>query len=89
MDFLDPQKERRNRVVLIVSYCLIAVAIALMSWMLLKQTDGYCLSRDGTVDRCGLIFVSSQPTGADVYINDELHRMEPYDDCRGRRCPTI
>ena len=76
MDFLDPQKERRNHVVLIVSYCLIAVAIALMSWMLLKQTDGYCLSRDGTVDRCGLIFVSSQPTGADVYINDELQKFQ-------------
>jgi hypothetical protein len=76
MDFLDPQKERRNHVVLIVSYCLIAVAIALMSWMLLKQTDGYCLSRDGTVDRCGLIFVSSQPAGADVYINGSLQKFQ-------------
>lgn len=76
MDFLDPQKERRNHIVLIASYCLIGVAIALMSWMLLKQTDGYCLSRDGTVDRCGLIFVSSQPTGADVYINNELQKFQ-------------
>jgi hypothetical protein len=76
MDFLDPQKERRNHIVLIASYCLVGVAIALMSWMLLKQTDGYCLGRDGTVDRCGLIFVSSQPTGADIFINDKPQKFQ-------------
>ncbi|PID99526.1 hypothetical protein CSA80_02080 [Candidatus Saccharibacteria bacterium] len=69
MDFLNPRKERFHRAFLITSYCLIGIAIALLSWVLLKQTDGYCFSRDGTVNRCGLVFVSSQPKGADVFID--------------------
>lgn len=76
MDFLDPKKERRNRIVLLTSYCLVAIAIGLTSWMLLYQTDGYCLSRDGKVDRCGLVFVSSQPTGADMYIDGKLQKVQ-------------
>ncbi|QQS19395.1 PEGA domain-containing protein [Candidatus Saccharibacteria bacterium] len=75
MDFLDPRKERLNRIVLIASYGLIAVAIALTSWMLLYQTDGYCLGRDGKVDRCGLVFVSSQPDGATVHIDDKVQKF--------------
>ncbi len=76
MDFLDPKKERFNKIILLVSYALVAIAIGLTSWMLLYQTDGYCLNRDGKVDRCGLVFVSSQPTGANIYIDGKLQKVQ-------------
>lgn len=72
MDFLDPAKERRHRFGLRLSYILVSVAIAIASVVLLYQTDGYCIDRDGDVNRCGLVFVSSQPDGASIYLDDVL-----------------
>lgn len=69
MDFLDPQKERRNRIALLTGYVLVGLAIAIASIVLLYQTDGYCIDRKGAVDRCGLVFVSSNPSGATVYVD--------------------
>lgn len=69
MDFLDPQKERRNRIALFTGYVLIGLAIAIASVMLLYQTDGYCIDKKGAVDRCGLVFMSSTPSGATVYVD--------------------
>ena len=66
MDFLDPKKERLNRVALFVSYGLITLAIGIASIVLLYQTDGYCVDGTGAVDRCGLVFVSSQPLSVNL-----------------------
>lgn len=74
MDFLDPKKERLNRIVLFVSYGLVSLAIAIASVVLLYQTDGYCVDGKGAVDRCGLVFVSSQPNGANLYIDGKLKK---------------
>lgn len=74
MDFLDPQKERRNRVALVAGYGLIGLAIAIASIMLLYQTDGYCVDSRGSVDRCGLVFVASQPSGAEVTIDSKVQQ---------------
>ena len=76
MDFLDPRKERRNRIVLFLSYGLIAIAIALTSRVLLYQTDGYCLDKTGEVDRCGLVFLSSQPQPAEIRIDGKLQKAQ-------------
>ncbi|MCA9327031.1 PEGA domain-containing protein [Candidatus Saccharibacteria bacterium] len=76
MEFLDPQKERLTRIALFVGYGLIALAIGIASIILLYTTDGYCVDGTGTVDRCGLVFVSSQPTGADVSINGKLKKSQ-------------
>ncbi len=69
MDFLDPKKERRNRIGLLTSYALVAIAITIASIVLLYQTDGYCIDNNGAVDRCGLIFLSSDPNGATITVN--------------------
>jgi hypothetical protein len=71
MDFLDPKKERRNHIALIVSYALVAVAVVIASIVLLYQTDGYCLDDSGAVDRCGLVFLSSEPAGSTISVNGE------------------
>ncbi len=72
MDFLDPKKERRNRIALLVSYALVAIAVVIASVVLLYQTDGYCLDNSGAVDRCGLVFLSTQPAGSAIYVNGKL-----------------
>lgn len=76
MDFLDPKKERRNRVALRVGYALVGFAIAIASTVLLYQTDGYCVSGKGAVDRCGLLFVSTHPTGADMYVDGKKQKAQ-------------
>lgn len=76
MEFLDPQRERLTRMALFVGYGLIALAIGIASIILLYTTDGYCVDGTGTVDRCGLVFVSSQPTGSDIYIDGKLKKSQ-------------
>lgn len=74
MDFLDPKKESRNHVALLLSYALVAIAVVTASVVLLYQTDGYCLDNSGEVDRCGLVFLSSQPAGSTISVNGEVVR---------------
>lgn len=69
MDFLDPRKERLNRIVLFVSYGLVSLAIAIASVVLLSVTDGYCVDGKGEVDKCGFVFVSTQPSGATITVD--------------------
>lgn len=76
MDFLDPQKERLNRIVLFLSYGLVSVAIGIASIILLYQTNGYCVDGKGAVDRCGLVFLSSQPNGATITINGKIQNAQ-------------
>jgi hypothetical protein len=73
MDFLDPKKERRNRIKLLLGYCLIALAIGMTSLVLLYQSYGYDLQQ-GEVLQNGLVFVSSQPSGADIYLNGQRYK---------------
>ena len=73
MDFLDPKKERRNYVMLLLGYCLVALAIAGATLVLLYQAYGYSLNQKGQVTQSGLIFVSSQPTNSSVYLNNRLN----------------
>ena len=72
MDFLDPRKERRNRIALFTGYGLVALAITIASIVLLYQTDGYCVDGHGAVDRCGLVFLSTQPAGSSIYVDNKL-----------------
>jgi hypothetical protein len=69
MDFLDPKKERRTRIALLVGYGLVAIAIAISSLVLLYVSYGYTVNRQGDVTQRGLVFVSSTPTGASVQLN--------------------
>lgn len=69
MDFLDPIKERRTRFRLFVGYALVALAIGIASLILLYWSYGYSVTSDGDVAQKGLVFVSSQPSGANVSLD--------------------
>lgn len=74
MDFLDPQKFRRNQLALLVGYGLITIAIAFTMLVLLYQAVGFGLDKQGKVIQNGLVFVSSQPTGSRIYLNGVDHK---------------
>jgi hypothetical protein len=76
MDFLDPRKEKRNRLILLLGYCLIALAIGIATLVLLYQSYGYDIDRRGRVTQNGLVFVSSQPNGAAIYLNDRRYKSD-------------
>lgn len=74
MDFLDPKKERRNRTMLWLGYALTALAIGIATLVLLYQSYGYSIDRQGKVTQNGLVFVSSQPSGASIYLNGSRYQ---------------
>jgi len=74
MEFLDPKYERRSHLQLLIGYCLVGLAIAIATLVLLYQAYGYTIDRQGEVTQSGLVFVSSQPNGAAVYLNDKRYK---------------
>lgn len=68
MDYLDPKNLRNHRIRLFIGYGLVAVAIGLLVVILLFLAYGYNY-KQGEVVRDGLVFVSSQPTNARLYVN--------------------
>jgi hypothetical protein len=71
MDFLDPKKQRRHTIMLLVGYFLIATAILIGATLLLYLARGFRV-KDGEVVQNGLLFVSSAPAPANVYIDGVL-----------------
>ena len=76
MDFLDPKKRARHTIILFTGYVLIGVAIIIATVILLYQAYGFGLNRNGTVIQNGLLFFSSQPRPADIYINGKLSKSK-------------
>lgn len=70
MDFLDPKKSRAHEIRLRVGYVLTAVAIVLATVVLLYQAYGFGV-KQGKVVQNGLVFVSSTPSSADIYVNGQ------------------
>lgn len=53
-----------------VGYFLVAIAIGLGGWLLLKAASGYGVDpKTGGILQNSLLFVGSRPGGADIYIN--------------------
>jgi hypothetical protein len=72
MDYLDPEKKRAHRIRLFIGYALLAVAIGVSTLILAYLANGYYVDRDtGEIIQNGLVFVDSNPSGADVYLNGE------------------
>src|ERR1035437_421075 len=71
MDFLDPKQRRNESIRLMIGYVLIGIAILLGTVILLYQAYGFGLSK-GKIIQNGLVFVSSAPSGGDVYVNGQL-----------------
>lgn len=69
MEFLDAKAERRHRVLLLIGYGLIAIAIGFASLIMLYYSYGYSLGKEGEVKQNGLVFISSTPEGATMTLN--------------------
>jgi hypothetical protein len=76
MDFLDPKKRFRQTVLLVTGYVLIGVAITIATVILLYQAYGFGLGKNGTIIQSGLLFFSSQPSPAKIYINGKLNTSQ-------------
>lgn len=77
MDYVDPAKKRRHTRRLLVTYLLIAAVVAAGTLLLGLQSFGYHLdSKTGELVRDGLVFLSSQPGGADIYLNGERREQQ-------------
>lgn len=74
MDYLDTKKEMRHRIILFTGYICIAIAIALTAIVLLYQAYGFGVTKSGDVTQNGLLFFSSQPSPANISINDKPSR---------------
>lgn len=72
MDYLDPRTEQRLRRKLFIGYGMVALAIGMASLILLYRSSGYSVDTAGEVTQSGLVFVSSQPERASLYVNGML-----------------
>lgn len=76
MDYLDNNKEYRQRILLFVGYLLIGLAVVIAALVLKYQADGYGVNKKGDVIQNGLTFFSSHPTPADIYVNGRLSSVK-------------
>lgn len=76
MDYLDAQKELRHRIMLLLGYVLIAIAITFATLVLLYHAYGFGIGKDGSVIQNGLAFFSSQPAPANIYLNNDLKNVK-------------
>jgi hypothetical protein len=75
MDFLDPNKNRAHTTRLLIGYILVAIAVAMAALILLFQSLGYDVDRrTGQVIQNGLVFLSTKPDTASIYLNGQLNR---------------
>ncbi len=74
MDFLDPQKQKRHAIRLAIGYAIIGLVLVLATTILLYQAYGFGIDRNGKVIQNGLVFVTSQPNGADIYLNGKRYK---------------
>lgn len=74
MDYLDTKKEAQHRYILFTGYILIAIGIVIATLILVYQSYGFGVKRDGTVVQNGLVFFSSHPNPAAIYLNGKLNK---------------
>lgn len=73
MDFIDPVKQRKHKIRLFIGYGLISCAIVLGTIVLLFAAYGYGVNGKGQIIQSGLVFVSSAPSPAAIYLNNQLN----------------
>lgn len=69
MEFLNPKQQRRHTIQLYIGYALVGIAIIIATTILLYQAYGFGLDKNGQVIQNGLLYLSSQPGGADITLN--------------------
>jgi hypothetical protein len=73
MDYLDLKKEFRQRIMLMLGYVLIAIAVVTTTLLLVYRAYGYNFGKNGALIQDGLVFFSSQPNPANIYVNGTLN----------------
>jgi len=74
MEYLDPVKQKRYKIMLLCGYGSVAIAIAIGCLILLWISYGYNYNlNNGRVTQNGMLYLSSQPNPANIYINGKLN----------------
>ena len=76
MDFIDPKKRRATKIRLFIGYFLITLAIIMTTLTLLYAAYGYSFGKNGQLIQKGLVFVSSSPSPASIYLNGVLNAQQ-------------
>lgn len=76
MDFFDPKKQKKHAIRLAIGYALIGAVVLLATIILLYQARGYWVDETGRIIQNGLVFVSSQPRGSDIYLNGQKSKKQ-------------
>src|SRR5688500_16801596 len=74
MDFFDPEKQKKHAIRLAIGYAVIGVVLLLATTVLLYRAYGFGLDKEGRVIQSGLVFASSRPDKASVYLNGKLYK---------------
>lgn len=70
MDFLDPKRKKSHGHRLLAGYLLMAIVLAMATWLLLNSSFGYWVDpKTGGVIQNGTVFVDSQPSGSTVTLD--------------------
>ena len=75
MDFMDPKRRRRYTAMLFTGYGLVGLAIVLLSLILLFVAYGFGY-KNGQVIQNGLLFLSSTPNPAQIYIDGKRYSSD-------------
>lgn len=76
MDYLDPNKERKHKIQLLVGYVLVGILILITVRLLIDKSSGYNIDSRGQVYQTGFVFFSSQPNPADIYANGKKSKYQ-------------
>ena len=72
MDFLDPQKQKAHAIRMHIGYILLAITLGIATIILLYQVSGFGFGKNGEIIQNGLVFVGSQPSGADIFVDGTM-----------------
>lgn len=72
---MDPRQRLRHNILLAAGYVLIAIALLLLTVILLFVAYGFGL-QNGKVIQSGLLFLSSSPNPAQIYINGSRYSSD-------------
>lgn len=75
MELMDPRRRKRHDVMLIIGYGLVAVALLLLTTILVFVAYGFGI-KNGVVIQNGLVFLSSTPNPAHVFIDGEKYNND-------------
>lgn len=75
MDFIDPEQHRKHVIMVFVGYFLIGLAVLIATIILLYLVFGFAYKK-GEVVQNGLIFVSSTPHPANIYLDGQLDKHQ-------------